>query len=197
MGPHLTQCRLGRDLPPYQVTSSSNRKVGTVPFCGGAAGSPSNTMWSGPKPTSVLSFILIHLTVWPQYTNVTDRQTGQNRQDRQTTDRYHRANRFTNGRPKISYLCSKQLASRGGFSPNLLTRGSASGPRWGHSHQTQTPDPPIYSYNTCYFPQNLGCLDKTLHGISPMHLLLNSDNVLPTSTCLSCLAHLCHIHRVK
>jgi len=27
--------------------------------------------------TSVPSFILIHPTVWPQYTNVTDRQTGQ------------------------------------------------------------------------------------------------------------------------
>jgi len=25
------------------------------------------------------SFILIHPTVWPQYTNVTDRQTGQDR----------------------------------------------------------------------------------------------------------------------
>jgi len=31
------------------------------------------------------SFILISPTVWPQYTNVTDRQ------DRQTTDRQHRA----------------------------------------------------------------------------------------------------------
>jgi len=29
------------------------------------------------------SFILIHRTVWPQYTNVTDR-TGQDRTDRQT-----------------------------------------------------------------------------------------------------------------
>ena len=27
------------------------------------------------------SFILIHPTVWPQYTNVTDRQTGQRGQD--------------------------------------------------------------------------------------------------------------------
>jgi len=34
-----------------------------------------------PRPTSVPSFILIHPTVWPQYTNIThgqtDRQTGQ------------------------------------------------------------------------------------------------------------------------
>jgi len=37
---------------------------------GGAAvgaGSPSNTMWPGPRPTSFLpSGILIHPTVWPQ-----------------------------------------------------------------------------------------------------------------------------------
>jgi len=33
-------------------------------------GSPSNTMW--PRPTSVPSFILMHPTVWPKYTNVTD-----------------------------------------------------------------------------------------------------------------------------
>ena len=38
------------------------------------------------------SFILIHPTVWPQYTNVSDRQdsTGQDRADRQT-ERQHRA----------------------------------------------------------------------------------------------------------
>jgi len=29
----------------------------------------------GPKPTSVPSGVLIHPTVWPQHTNVTDRQT--------------------------------------------------------------------------------------------------------------------------
>jgi len=53
---------------------------GLCPFGGGGAGSPSNTMWSGPRPTCVPSFILIHPTVWPQYTNVTartDRETGQ------------------------------------------------------------------------------------------------------------------------
>jgi len=31
---------------------------------------PSNAMWPGPRPTSVPSFILIHPTIWPQYTNV-------------------------------------------------------------------------------------------------------------------------------
>jgi len=41
---------------------------------------------------------LIHATVWPQYTNVTDRQTGATAHDRMAV-RWHRANRFTNGRP--------------------------------------------------------------------------------------------------
>ena len=49
-----------------------------------------NTVWPGPRPTSMPSFIFIHPTVWPQCTNVTDRQTdrqtGQTGQDRQRTD---------------------------------------------------------------------------------------------------------------
>jgi len=46
-----------------------------VPLSGVGAASPLNTMWLGPRPTSVPSDLLIHQTVWPQYTNVTDRQT--------------------------------------------------------------------------------------------------------------------------
>jgi len=75
----------GRGLPSYQVASWSiqpfghNRhgpKIeGLCPFGEGGAGSASNTMWPGPRPTSVPSFILIHPTVWPQYTNVTDSRT--------------------------------------------------------------------------------------------------------------------------
>ena len=42
----------------------------------GGAGSPSNTIWPGP---SLPSGILIHPTVWRQYTNVTDRQTRRTR----------------------------------------------------------------------------------------------------------------------
>ena len=49
---------------------------GLCPFGGEGAGSPSNTMWPGPRPTCVPSFILIRPTVWSQYTNVTERQTG-------------------------------------------------------------------------------------------------------------------------
>jgi len=37
-----------------------------VPLSMGGAGSPSNTMLPGPRPTSVPSGILIHPTVWPQ-----------------------------------------------------------------------------------------------------------------------------------
>jgi len=47
---------------------------GICPFGGGRPGSSSNT-----------SFILIHPTIWPQYSNVTDRQT--NRQTTRQTDR--------------------------------------------------------------------------------------------------------------
>ena len=63
-------------------------------FVGDGTGSPSSTMSLGPRPTSVLSGVLIHPAVWPQYTNVTERQT-----DR-TTVPQHGTNRFTNGRPK-------------------------------------------------------------------------------------------------
>ena len=50
---------------------------------------PHLTVWPGPRPTSMPSFILIPPTVWPQCTNVRDRtgQTGQrDSQDRQQCD---------------------------------------------------------------------------------------------------------------
>jgi len=53
-----------------------------VPLSVGYAGSPSNTMSPGPRPTSVPSGILIHPTIRPEYTNVTDIQT--DRRDRTT-----------------------------------------------------------------------------------------------------------------
>jgi len=91
LGPHLTQCRLVEAYLPtnwhldpssHFATMDMGRKlVGCVPL-GRGAGSPSNTMRPGPRHTFTPSFILIHPTVWPQYTNVintTDRQnrTGQ------------------------------------------------------------------------------------------------------------------------
>jgi len=53
------------------------RKVGGVaaPLSMGRAGSPSNTISPGPRPTSLPSGTLIHPTIWPQHTNVTDRHT--------------------------------------------------------------------------------------------------------------------------
>jgi len=39
----------------------------------GGDGSPFNTMWPGPRPTSIPSGIPIHPTILPQYSNVTDR----------------------------------------------------------------------------------------------------------------------------
>jgi len=47
-------------------------------FCRGGAG-PNLTQCGLGLPTFVSSFTLIHLTVWPQYTNVTDGKT--DRQD--------------------------------------------------------------------------------------------------------------------
>jgi len=81
LGPHLTQCCLGRGLPPCQVASlsiqpfghnSHGPKIGggAVPLLRGAE-SPSNIMWSNTlwpesRHTSIPSFILIHPTVWSQ-----------------------------------------------------------------------------------------------------------------------------------
>ena len=65
------------------ATIDRGRKVGdraAVPLSVGEDGSPSNTMLPWLRSISFLSGILIHPTVWPQYTNVTDRQ------DRQRSD---------------------------------------------------------------------------------------------------------------
>jgi len=55
---------------------------GYAPFWGREAGSPSNRAKAYLHP----SFILIHPTVWPKHTNVTDRQDRQTGQDRQRSD---------------------------------------------------------------------------------------------------------------
>ena len=74
----------GSFLHKWHLDPSSHLATTALPPLGegGGAGSPSNTMWPGPRPTCVPSFILIRPTVWRQYTNVTDR-TGQDRTDRQ------------------------------------------------------------------------------------------------------------------
>jgi len=75
-------------------------------FFGGGTGSPSNTMWSRPRHTSLPSFILIHPTVWPQYTNVTDR-TGQT--DRQRSDSIGRTVLQTVAQKRIPYTTDLAL----------------------------------------------------------------------------------------
>jgi len=63
------------DLSSRLAIIDVGRKEGWLLYPFRGAGPPSKTMWPGPRPTFVPSFILIHPTVWPQYTNVTDRQT--------------------------------------------------------------------------------------------------------------------------
>jgi len=59
---YLTQCSLGRGLPPYQVASWSTQpfghnrhgpKIGGCAPMGEGAGFPSNTMWHEPRPTFI------------------------------------------------------------------------------------------------------------------------------------------------
>ena len=39
-----------------------------APFVGAGSGTPSNTMWPGPRSTSISSGVLLHAAVWPQQT---------------------------------------------------------------------------------------------------------------------------------
>jgi len=61
------------------ATTNTGRKVGgcCAALSGRGAESPSKTTLPGPRPISIPSGILTHPIVWPQCTNVTDRQTGQ------------------------------------------------------------------------------------------------------------------------
>jgi len=78
LGPHLTQSCPGRGLPSYQVASCSIQQLGhnrygpkiedCVPFLGEGSWVPSSTMWPVPRPTSILSGILIHAAVLAQET---------------------------------------------------------------------------------------------------------------------------------
>ena len=43
------------------------KRGGCCALFAGAAWSPSNTMWTGPKSTSVPSGVFIHPAAWPQY----------------------------------------------------------------------------------------------------------------------------------
>jgi len=75
----LSSCWDGRPFGHNKHGPKSIRAA-AAPLSVEGAGSPSNTMSPGLRPTSVPSGILIRPTVWLQYPNVThrqDRQTGQ------------------------------------------------------------------------------------------------------------------------
>jgi len=89
----------GWDQDAIKAYARKFRKWGLqCPFTWGGAGSPSNTVWPGLRPTRMPSFISIRPTVWPQYTNVTDRQTGQ------TGQRSDSIRRTVFGRPFVKRL---------------------------------------------------------------------------------------------
>ena len=96
LGPHLTQCRLRRRLPPIssgifirpavwpQQTWGENLEVLIL---GGVAGCPFNTMWPGPRPTSTPSFILIHPTILATIHKCRRQDRHTERQTERQTDR--------------------------------------------------------------------------------------------------------------
>jgi len=57
---------VSHDMGNRLAAIDMGRKLGSVPLFGGA-GSARNTMWPGPRPTSMPSAILIHPAVWPQH----------------------------------------------------------------------------------------------------------------------------------
>ena len=81
----LYKCAAVAEMGDRLATIDMGQKLGgSAPFLERGAGSLSNTMWPGPRPTCKPSFILIRPTVWPQHTNVTDRQPEQDRQTEET-----------------------------------------------------------------------------------------------------------------
>ena len=103
---------MGWGLSPYQVASWSiqpfgHNRHGPKTGCGGCAPlgggaeSPSNTVWSEPRHTTVPSSIIIHPTIWPQYMNVLW-QIQTDRTNRQQSDSIGRTI-FTNGDLKSTH----------------------------------------------------------------------------------------------
>jgi len=95
------------------------------PPWGRGDGSPSNTMWPGPRPTGVPSFILIRSTVWPLCTNVTDRT---DRQDRQRTDSIGRTVLQTVAQKPacfthIGLMCSQCLSDQASKQASIAYKG--------------------------------------------------------------------------
>jgi len=68
MREQVQKCSAVAQMGDHLATIDMGRKVGVLCTFLGAAGSPSNTMSPGPRPTSTPSGILIHPAVWPQQT---------------------------------------------------------------------------------------------------------------------------------
>ena len=62
----FNSCSAVAEMGDRLATMDMGRKLGCVPLFGRGAGSPSSTMWPGPRPTSIPSGILIYPAVWPQ-----------------------------------------------------------------------------------------------------------------------------------
>ena len=86
------------------VTEQSGPKSGgyCIHFRGGA-GSPSNTKWPGPRPTWSVPRGILN-TVWPQYTNLTDRQDRTDNGPKYIVNRFG-ANRCKTVRHMLSDRC--------------------------------------------------------------------------------------------
>jgi len=82
------------DVEELRAQASGPKKLGraAAPLWVDGVGSSSNTMSFGPRPICVPRGILIHETVWPQYTRVTN--------DRQTTSHDNSRTLHCNGRLK-------------------------------------------------------------------------------------------------
>jgi len=81
-GSRYLHCKWHLNPSSRLATTDMGRKLGAVPPFLGGTGFPSNNVACAEayQSTTMPSFILIHPTVWPQYTNVTDktdRETGQ------------------------------------------------------------------------------------------------------------------------
>jgi len=73
-GPRPTSIPWHLDPSSHLATTDMGRKLGAVPLLGGTGSGSPSAQWPGLRPTSVPSGIVMRSTIWPQYTNVTDKQ---------------------------------------------------------------------------------------------------------------------------
>jgi len=68
LGDRLYKTSAVAEMDDRGLHNRLGRKVGGGGCCArfAGAGTPSNTMWPGPKSTSVPSGVFIHPAVWPQ-----------------------------------------------------------------------------------------------------------------------------------